>query len=70
MNLVVFDKMERSTILLNMTITTCLHGHPQKLFQGGEVDILHIFSRLLPMQCKLTLTKRFTLVKPQRKCPM
>ena len=31
-----------------------------EIFQGGNVDILLILSRLLTIQCKQTFTKRFT----------
>jgi len=37
--------------------------------EGGNVDILLIFFRLLSLQCKLMFTKRFTVSTPQRKCP-
>jgi len=47
-----------------------VYGRPQKLFQGGNVDILLILFRLLAMQCKWTFTKRFTLSTTQIKCPM
>jgi len=33
---------------------------------GGNVDILHIFFRLLMMQCRWTFTKRFNLSIPQK----
>jgi len=34
-----------------------MHGRPQNFFQGGEVDILLLFFRLLAMQRKWTYTK-------------
>jgi len=40
------------------------HGHPQKFFQGGNIEILLVFSKLLTMQYKWTLTNRFTLCTP------
>ena len=33
------------------------HGSPQKLFQGGKLDILLNLSMLLTIQCKCTITK-------------
>jgi len=40
----------------------CIHGLPQKFFQGGgDVQILLILFRLLTMRCKRTFTKRFAL---------
>ena len=44
---------------------------PSEFFPGGgKVDILLILFRLLSMQCTWTFTKRFTLSKPLRKCPI
>jgi len=34
------------------------HGGPQKLFQGGKLDILFILSMLLTIQCQCTFTER------------
>jgi len=42
----------------------CIHGRPQKLFPGRNVEILLILFRLLTMQCKWTFTERFTLSTP------
>jgi len=46
------------------------HGRPQKFSRGGNVDTLLILFRLLTMQCKRTLTQRFTLSTPLRNCTM
>ena len=45
------------------------HGRPQKIFQGGKVEMLlrpGLFD-LLTIQRKWTYTRRFTLSTPQRK---
>jgi len=42
----------------------CIHGCPQKFFQGSNVEILFILFRLLTMQWKWTFTKLFTLSAP------
>ena len=36
----------------------------------SQRGILHIFFKLLTLQCKCTFTKRFTVSTLQRKCPM
>jgi len=45
------------------------YGRPQKFFQGGKVCILLILFSLLTMQCYWTLTKRITLLSPQKEYP-
>ena len=45
-------------LLQNLADLCRAHGCPQKLFQGGKVDISLIFFRLLSMQCKWTYTKK------------
>jgi len=45
-------------------VPTCNHGRPHKFFQGGKVDMLLIFFRLLIIQCNQTFTKRFILSAP------
>ena len=47
------------------------HGRPQKFFQGRATSTFCLcFSKLLTMQYKWTLTKRFTLHTSQIQCPM
>jgi len=43
---------------IDRSVSTAAHGRPQKFFQGGNVDILLIFFRLLAMQRKWTYTKK------------
>ena len=45
------------------------HGRQQKIFQGGNVDILLIIFKLLTMQYKWTFMKRFTVSTSQRNYP-
>jgi len=46
-------------------------GSPQKFFQGGKRrHIFHILFRLLTVQWKWALIKRFTISTPHRKLPM
>jgi len=56
-------------VILNKFLVSTLrdcsnHGRPQKFFQGGNVDILPILFRLLKLQYKHTVAKRFALSTP------
>jgi len=37
------------------------HGRPQTIFEGGNINILLIFFKLLTMEGEWTFTKRFIL---------